>query len=87
MNRLNVKDLCAYAGIHPDTYLRMDEKSNIVYPRFGGFTGKPTHPSEATIRAKRKPDTHTASCFRENESPEEYGEKLKPPNTAVTEHA
>lgn len=75
--RLNVRESCAYAGIHPDTYYDWMKRVTGLSDRLADLRENPI------IRAKRKilshvdTDVHVAFRYLEKESPDDYGERLK----------
>lgn len=75
--RLNVKESCAYAEIHRDTYYDWMKRVPGLSDRLDDLRENPIIRAKRRIIGQLDIDTNAAFRFLEKEKPEDYGEKLK----------
>lgn len=73
--RLNVKSMCAYAGVSRDTYYRWMKENPSLSDRLDDLRENPIMKAKRTI-VSHLDDVNVAFRYLEKESPEEYGETL-----------
>ena len=75
--RLSIRESCAYAEIHHDTYYEWMKKVKGLADRLADLRAHPLIKAKRRIVSQIDLDTNVAFRYLEKEKPEEYGEKLK----------